>query len=44
VNFRTSLADVVALPDTVARLGRAIDARLRPAAFTKQEGLDGQLH
>lgn len=43
VNFRTSLADVVALPDIVARLGRDIDARLRPAAFTKQESLDGQL-
>ena len=29
VNFRTSLADVVALPAIVARLGREIDAELR---------------
>ena len=31
VNFRTSLEDVVALPAIVARLGREIDAELRPA-------------
>jgi aromatic-L-amino-acid/L-tryptophan decarboxylase len=30
VNFRTSEADVDAIPEIVARAGRAIDARLRP--------------
>ena len=30
VNFRTSLADVEALPGIVARLGREVDAELRP--------------
>jgi len=30
VNFRTSLADVQALPGIVARLGREVDAELRP--------------
>jgi glutamate/tyrosine decarboxylase-like PLP-dependent enzyme len=31
VNFRTSLEDIEALPEIVSRLGRAIDAVLRPA-------------
>jgi glutamate/tyrosine decarboxylase-like PLP-dependent enzyme len=31
VNFRTSLADVAALPAIVARVGRELDAQLRPA-------------
>jgi len=31
VNFNTTLADVEALPDIVARLGRVTDAELRPA-------------
>jgi glutamate/tyrosine decarboxylase-like PLP-dependent enzyme len=35
VNFRTSLADVVALPPIVARLGREVDAELRPAELRK---------
>jgi glutamate/tyrosine decarboxylase-like PLP-dependent enzyme len=30
VNFRTSLADVEALPDIVARIGQEVDAELRP--------------
>lgn len=30
VNFRTSLADVAALPGIVARLGREVNAELRP--------------
>jgi glutamate/tyrosine decarboxylase-like PLP-dependent enzyme len=32
VNFHTAQADVEAVPDVVARIGRAIDARLRPDA------------
>ena len=31
VNFRTSEADVDAIPEIIVRAGRAIDARLRPA-------------
>ena len=31
VNFRTSLADIEALPGIVLRIGREIDAQLRPA-------------
>jgi glutamate/tyrosine decarboxylase-like PLP-dependent enzyme len=30
VNFRTGLADIEALPEIVIRLGRAVDAELRP--------------
>jgi glutamate/tyrosine decarboxylase-like PLP-dependent enzyme len=30
VNFRTSLADIEALPEIVVRIGRAVDAVLRP--------------
>ena len=30
VNFHTGRADVEALPEIVARVGRAVDARLRP--------------
>jgi glutamate/tyrosine decarboxylase-like PLP-dependent enzyme len=33
VNFRTALADVEALPEIVARLGREADAALRPQAL-----------
>jgi glutamate/tyrosine decarboxylase-like PLP-dependent enzyme len=33
VNFRTTLADVQALPEIVARIGREVDAELRPAAL-----------
>ena len=32
VNFRTTLADVEALPEIVTRMGRAVDAELRPSA------------
>jgi aromatic-L-amino-acid decarboxylase len=32
VNFRTTLADVAALPPLVVRLGRAVDAERRPGA------------
>jgi glutamate/tyrosine decarboxylase-like PLP-dependent enzyme len=35
VNFRTREADVRALPDIVARAGRELDARLRPAALRR---------
>ena len=34
VNFHTARADVEALPEIVARIGRAIDAALRPAEPT----------
>ncbi|HJT86640.1 MAG TPA: aminotransferase class V-fold PLP-dependent enzyme [Bryobacteraceae bacterium] len=34
VNFRTSLEDVEALPPLVVRLGRQLDANLRPEALT----------
>jgi len=33
VNFRTRVEDVDALPEIVARRGRALDAELRPAAL-----------
>ena len=33
VNFRTSLADIEALPEIVTRVGRAVDAELRPEAL-----------
>ena len=33
VNFRTTLADVEALPEIVVRLGRRLDAELRPEAL-----------
>jgi hypothetical protein len=33
VNFRTSQEDVEALPEIVVRLGRSVDAELRPAAL-----------
>jgi hypothetical protein len=31
VNFHTTQADVEAVPDIVVRVGRALDAKLRPA-------------
>jgi len=34
VNFHTDLADVEALPEIVARVGRLVDADLRPTALT----------
>jgi glutamate/tyrosine decarboxylase-like PLP-dependent enzyme len=34
VNFHTDLADVEALPEIVARVGRGVDADLRPTALT----------
>ena len=34
VNFHTDLVDVEALPDIVARVGRSVDAVLRPTALT----------
>lgn len=36
VNFRTSLADVAALPEIVVRLGRELNATLRPGYLKKQ--------
>jgi aromatic-L-amino-acid/L-tryptophan decarboxylase len=30
VNFHTASADVLAVPDIIARIGRAVDAELRP--------------
>lgn len=33
VNFRTTFADVAALPACITRLGRELDATLRPAVF-----------
>jgi glutamate/tyrosine decarboxylase-like PLP-dependent enzyme len=35
VNFRTSRADVEAVPEVVARAGRAVDAELRPAPLAR---------
>ena len=35
VNFRTTLEDVEALPPLVARLGRAVDAEMRPAGLAR---------
>jgi glutamate/tyrosine decarboxylase-like PLP-dependent enzyme len=34
VNFRTSLADVKALPEIIVRIGRDIDKQLRPNALS----------
>jgi glutamate/tyrosine decarboxylase-like PLP-dependent enzyme len=39
VNFRTTLADVEALPEIVARIGREVDSERRPAEL--RDGLDG---
>ncbi|MFN8490688.1 MAG: aminotransferase class V-fold PLP-dependent enzyme [Caldilineaceae bacterium] len=39
VNFHTTLADVAALPELVLRLGRAVDAEIRPHAFSLQDPL-----
>jgi hypothetical protein len=36
VNFHTSRADVEALPEIVARIGRAVDAELRPLVSARQ--------
>lgn len=33
VNFRTALEDIEALPEIVIRIGREVDAALRPAAL-----------
>jgi len=33
VNFRTTLKDVAVLPDLVTRVGRELDATLRPASL-----------
>jgi len=33
VNFRTTLADIEALPQIVARNGRQVDSEMRPAAL-----------
>ncbi len=38
VNFRTSLADVEALPEIVARVGREVDAALRPEGLSQLRG------
>src|SRR5574341_1936623 len=35
VNFRTSLVDIAALPEIVARLGREVDAVLQPEALKR---------
>jgi aromatic-L-amino-acid decarboxylase len=37
VNFRTTLKDVAVLPDLVARLGRELDAKLRPSHLERSE-------
>jgi glutamate/tyrosine decarboxylase-like PLP-dependent enzyme len=37
VNFRTSLADVEALPEIVSRIGRQVDTELRPQEFSNRE-------
>lgn len=39
VNFRTSLADVQALPELVIKLGREVDNAMRPKELKKQEVL-----
>jgi hypothetical protein len=31
VNFHTTQADVEAVPEIIARIGRAVDAEMRPA-------------
>jgi hypothetical protein len=33
VNFRTTLADVEAVPELVVRIGRQVDAEMRSAAL-----------
>jgi len=38
VNFRTTLADAVSIPERVARIGRAIDAELRPTGLAAGAG------
>jgi glutamate/tyrosine decarboxylase-like PLP-dependent enzyme len=35
VNFHTASADVLAVPDIIARIGRAVDAKLRPGISGK---------
>ncbi len=40
VNFRTTLADVEALPEIVLRLGRQLDAEMRPLFFFRQDPLE----
>ena len=35
VNFRTTLGDVEALPALVSRLGREVDANLRPESLKR---------
>jgi aromatic-L-amino-acid/L-tryptophan decarboxylase len=37
VNFRTSLEDIEALPRIVIRIGRQVDATMRPVALKQQE-------
>ena len=36
VNFHTDRADVEAVPEIVARIGRTVDAELRPAISPRQ--------
>jgi glutamate/tyrosine decarboxylase-like PLP-dependent enzyme len=36
VNFRTTEADIAAIPDIVARAGRELDAELRPGALRER--------
>jgi glutamate/tyrosine decarboxylase-like PLP-dependent enzyme len=38
VNFRTSLEDIEALPGIVVRIGREVDAAIRPAELRKEGG------
>jgi aromatic-L-amino-acid/L-tryptophan decarboxylase len=38
VNFRTSLEDIEALPSIVVRIGREIDAAIRPAELRNEGG------
>ncbi len=37
VNFRTSLEDIEALPGIVIRIGREVDAAIRPAELNDEE-------
>ena len=39
VNFRTSLEDIEVLADLVIRIGRQVDALLRPAELQKERTL-----
>lgn len=39
VNFRTSLADIEALPDVVVRLGEEVDAALRPEGLKAADAI-----